>query len=78
MENEGFQKVVLKQFGKVFERFNLIESRVEGLDFKIDRTTLLLEEMQTHVKLIGEGLISFREQADRQFAEVHVALDEKT
>ena len=34
--------------------------------------------MLTHVKPIGEGLISFRDQADRQFTEVHVALDEKT
>lgn len=51
---------------------------VGGLESKVDRTTLLLEETQRNVKIIGEGLIAFREQVDRQFEEVHAALNEKT
>lgn len=55
-----------------------LTNRVEGFESKVDRTTILLEETQRNVKVIGEGLVAFREQIDRQFEEFHASLNEKT
>ena len=71
---EGFE-TKLEGFETKLEGF---ESKVEGLELKVDRTMLFMEETQTNIKIIGEGIVAFRQQVDRQFDHVHTILSEKT
>ncbi|KUO78258.1 MAG: hypothetical protein APF81_25240 [Desulfosporosinus sp. BRH_c37] len=60
------------------QQLSELTNRVGGFESKVDRTTILLEETQRNVKVIGEGLVAFREQIDRLFEEFHAYLNEKT
>ena len=79
-QNETNKQIseLTNRVGGLESKFGGLESKFGGLESKVDRTTLLLEDTQGQVKIIGEGLVAFHEQVDRQFEEVHVALDEKT
>ena len=46
-------------------RFDTLETKVDNLETKVDKNSLLLEKLESNIKLLAEGQESFREQIGR-------------
>ena len=53
------------RFDTLETRFDTLETKVDNLETKVDKNSLLLEKLESNIKLLAEGQESFREQIGR-------------